>query len=82
MTPVKMSKKSRQMTKNLGRVEDRLMSYDKQSRANIDKARKEQEAQDQEELTFHPQITKVAQNMERGPAVWEQWYKVHSPRPE
>ena len=38
MTPVKMSKKSRQMTKNLGRVEDRLMSYDKQSRANIDKA--------------------------------------------
>lgn len=75
MSPPKMTKKSRAMTKNLGSVEDRLMEYQKQARMNLDKARQETLEREEDTLTFHPKITKTAQQLERGPAVWEQWYK-------
>jgi len=77
MSPPKMNKKSRKMTQSLGRVPvgERLLGYQQQSRANVERARIEGEKAEQDNLTFHPQITKQAQAMERGPAVWEQWYK-------
>jgi len=75
MSPPKMNKKSRAMTERLGSVEDRLMDYKKQARMNLEKARQESVTREEDTLTFHPKITKTAQKLERGPAVWEQWYK-------
>lgn len=51
------------------------MDYQRQAKANLEKARQESEDREDATLTFHPKITRTAQQLERGPAVWEQWYK-------
>jgi len=73
--PKEMNAKSKRLTQRLGSVEDRLMDYQRQAKANFEKARQESEDREDATLTFHPKITRTAQQLERGPAVWEQWYK-------